>query len=311
MIKDKDMKKIIYLIVTLATFSNAFAQQDAMISQYMFNGLFLNPAYAGTHKYTSTTLLHRVQWTAFEGAPTTSIATIDGTILKEKVGWGLMIANDRIGVTSQTDIFANYNYQINLGKGKLSMGLKLGASQYYANLGKLTVWDKDDYVFAENRSSAFLPKAGCGVYYYAEKYYAGLSVPTLWAYDNTRNFSFNIEKGSNLRRHYFLTGGYVFTISDKVKLKPSTLIKYQPAAPLQVDLNLNALFMDKFWIGTSFRTEDAMVIITEYQINKQLRIGYAFDYTYSGLRSYAGTTHEFMLGYDFGKLIKVKTPRYF
>ncbi|MCC6684537.1 MAG: type IX secretion system membrane protein PorP/SprF [Bacteroidia bacterium] len=305
------MKKIIIIIVALLLCSQAWAQQDAMLSQYMFNGLFLNPAYAGTHKYTSATLLHRRQWTAFAGAPVTSFVTIDGQILKERVGWGLMLSNDQIGVTGQTDFFANYNYQIPLGKGRLSMGLKLGVSQYTANLSALTVWDKADVVFMGNRSSALLPKAGCGVYYYAEKFYAGVSIPTLWAYDNTRRFSFNIEEATHLRRHYFITGGYVIDVSKTVKIKPSVLIKYQSSAPAQADLNLNALFLEKFWLGVSMRSGDAMVIISEYQINKQLRIGYAFDYTYSRLSSYSGGTHEIMLGYDFGKLIKIKTPRYF
>ncbi len=305
------MKKLILSVIILLVSISTWAQQDAMLSQYMFNGLFLNPAYAGSHPYTSASMLHRRQWTAFDGAPVTSLIAVDGPVLKEKIGWGLILSNDHIGVTNRTDFFANYDYQIKIGKGKLSMGLKLGASQYYAKLSTLTVWDRTDDVFLGDRSSAILPKAGCGIYYYAERYYAGVSIPIIWAYDNTRNFNFNLEAASSLRRHYFLTGGYIFDVSKSVKLKPSVLIKYLASAPVQADFNLNALILDQFWVGTSIRTGDAIALILEYQINKELRIGYAFDYTYSRLNSYSGGTHEVMIGYDFTRFAKIKTPRYF
>lgn len=310
-IKTPIMKKILLYVILFMTCLGLKAQQDAMLSQYMFNGLFLNPAYAGSHDYASASLVHRRQWTAFEGAPVTSVLAVDGPLLNKKIGLGFMLGNDQIGVTNQTDFYANYAYHIPFRTGVLALGLKLGASQYYSKLSSLTVWDHNDEIFMGDRKSALLPKAGCGVYYYAERYYAGVSVPTLWAYDSQRSFNFNLEESSNLRRHYYLTGGYVFFINPVLKLKPSVLLKYQPSAPLQADFNINALIQDKFWVGASFRTGDAVAIILEYQINKQLRVGYAFDYTVSKLNPYSGGTHEVMLGYDFGKYIKVRTPRYF
>ena len=307
------MKKSIILIFVVLLNIAAKAQQDPMISQYMFNGLFLNPAYAGSHKYVTSSLLHRTQWVDFSGAPKTSLLAIDGLIpsKSENMGVGLIVAHDQIGATEQTDIYANYAYQLKFKKGKLAFGLKAGVSNYVFKSANLTIWDSNDEVFT-GRRTAWLPKLGAGAYYFTEKWYAGISVPTLLAYDANRNFAFDVNNGSFLNRHYYAYGGYVFKLSEQFKLKPSTLIKYLPSAPLQADLNLNLLYRDQFWIGASYRSMDAVVFMVEYQTNSRFRVGYSFDYSITKIRNYSAGTHEIMIGYDFGKnLIKVKTPRYF
>jgi type IX secretion system PorP/SprF family membrane protein len=307
------MKKSIILIFVVLFNITSKAQQDPMISQYMFNGLFLNPAYSGSHKYVTSSLLHRTQWVDFSGAPKTSLLAIDGLIpsKSENMGLGLIITHDRIGATEQTDIYANYAYQIKLKKGKLAFGIKAGASNYVFKSDNVTVWDQNDEVFT-GRRTAWLPKFGFGAYYFAEKWYAGLSIPTLMAYDANRNFNFDVNEGSFLNRHYYAYGGYVFKLNEQLKLKPSTLLKYLPAAPLEADINLNLLYKDQFWIGVSYRSQDAVVFMVEYQTNSRFRVGYAFDLTTTKIRKYSSGTHEIMIGYDFGKdLIKVKTPRYF
>jgi type IX secretion system PorP/SprF family membrane protein len=307
------MKKSIILIFVVLFNITSKAQQDPMISQYMFNGLFLNPAYSGSHKYVTSSLLHRTQWVDFSGAPKTSLLAIDGLIpsKSENMGLGLIITHDRIGATEQTDIYANYAYQIKLKKGKLAFGIKAGASNYVFKSDNVTVWDQNDEVFT-GRRTAWLPKFGFGAYYFAEKWYAGLSIPTLMAYDANRNFNFDVNEGSFLNRHYYAYGGYVFKLNEQLKLKPSTLLKYLPAAPIEADINLNLLYKDQFWIGVSYRSQDAVVFMVEYQTNSRFRVGYAFDLTTTKIRKYSSGTHEIMIGYDFGKdLIKVKTPRYF
>lgn len=307
------MKKSIIIIFVVLLNITTKAQQDAMISQYMFNGLFLNPAYSGSHKYVTSSLLHRTQWVDFSGAPRTSLLAIDGLIpsKSENMGVGLIVAHDEIGATEQTDIYANYAYQLKLNKGKLAFGLKAGVSNYVFKSNNLTIWDANDDVFT-GRRMAWLPKLGAGAYYFTDKWYAGISIPTLLAYDSNHNFSFDVNSGSFLNRHYYAYGGYVFKLNEKFKLKPSTLIKYLPAAPIEADLNLNLLYKDQFWIGVSYRTMDAVVFMVEYQTNSRFRVGYSFDYTLSKIRKYSSGTHEIMIGYDFGKdLIKVKTPRYF
>jgi type IX secretion system PorP/SprF family membrane protein len=307
------MKKSIILFFILILSVTVKAQQDPMISQYMFNGLFLNPAYAGSHKYFSSSLLHRTQWVNFPGAPKTSLLAVDGLLptKSENMGIGLIVAHDQIGATEQTDIYANYAYQLKLKKGKLAFGLKVGATNYVFKSDNLIVWDAKDDVFA-GRRTAWLPKFGAGAYYFCDNWYAGISVPTLMAYDANHNFNFDVNKGSFVNRHYYAYGGYVFKLNEKFKLKPSALIKYLPAAPIEADINLNLLYKDQFWIGASYRSKDAVVIMLEYQTNSRFRVGYAFDYTTSKIRKYSTGTHEIMIGYDFGKtVIKEKSPRYF
>jgi type IX secretion system PorP/SprF family membrane protein len=305
------MKKLILgSLLTLISFTLT-AQQDAMISQYMFNGLFLNPGYAGTHPYLSTTALHRTQWVNFEGAPQTSSFAIDGPVQKDKMGLGLLIVNDRIGVTQQTDIYANYSYKVKVANGHLAFGLKAGASAYSARLSELTVWEEDE-TFAGNRSSHWLPKFGFGTYFYSEKAYAGISIPTLVAYDPGKDFKFDIEASTHLRRHYFFNAGYVLNVNPIMKLKPSVLVKYVSAAPTQVEFNMNALLYDVLWIGASYRTGDAIAAIGEYQITPRLRVGYTYDFTTSIMNKYSNGTHEIVIGYDFrSEKIKMKNPRYF
>ena len=307
------MKKIIMICFVSLIYITAKAQQEPMISQYMFNGLFLNPAYSGSHKYVTSSLLHRTQWVDFPGAPKTSLLAIDGIIpsKSENMGVGLIAIHDRIGSTEQTDIYGNFAYQLKLKKGKLAFGLKAGVSNYVFKTDNLVVWDTNDELFT-GKKTTWLPKFGAGAYYFTDKWYAGLSLPTLLAYDVNKSFDFDVNKGDKLNRHYYAYGGYVIKLNEQFKLKPSTLVKYLPAAPLEVDLNLNLLYMDQFWIGASYRSMDAVVVLLEYQTNTRFRVGYAFDYTLTKVKNYSNGTHEIMIGYDFGKdLIKIKTPRYF
>lgn len=306
------MKKIAVIIAIALSFVTK-AQQDIQISQYMFNGLFLNPAYAGSHKYVSSSLLHRTQWVNFSGAPKTMLFAVDGLLpgKSENMGAGLILSNDRIGATEQTDIYANYAYQLKFKTGKLAFGLKAGVSNYILKSDKLIYWDSNDEVFS-GKKTAWLPKFGFGAYYFSEKWYAGLSIPTLLAYDSKSNFSFDVNQATFLQRHYYLYGGYVFKLNDMFKLKPSSMIKYLPAAPVEVDINMNLLYKDMIWLGASYRTGDAVVLMIEYQTNTRFRVGYAYDITTTKIRKYSSGTHEIMIGYDFGKdLVKVKTPRYF
>jgi len=304
------MKKVLVILIAMLQLT-AIAQQDLIVSQYMFNGLFLNPAYAGTHKYISSSLLHRTQWVNFDGAPRTALLAADGAIANKNMGLGLIVSNDRIGATEQTDFTINYAYMLKLGEGKLSLGLRAGMSNFMFKSNKLTVWDANDEVFATKRV-VWVPKFGSGLYYYTDKWYAGLSVPTLLAYDPEHTFGLDVNEASFLRRHYYLNGGYIFTLNEKFKLKPSALIKYEPSAPLQADINMNLLYNDAVWLGASYRTGDAVTFMVEYQTNFRFRVGYAYDMTTSKLRKYNAGTHEIMIGYDFGKdLVKIKTPRYF
>lgn len=310
----KTIKFIATIFTGLILCGGAFAQQEPMVSQYMFNGLFLNPAYAGSQERLSSTLVFRKQWVKFDGAPQTFTASVDAPLVDNKMGLGLVVSNDQIGVTNQTDIVGNYSYNIRLGEGKLAFGLKAGVAYYNAALTEIIHWDQNDPIFQNDISGQFIPKFGFGIYYYQKaKWYAGISIPTLLAYDgNGAGFSLDINETSFMRRHYLLTGGYIFPVSEKVKLKPSVLLKYIPSAPLQADINFSALFNNMFWVGASFRTGDAVAAILEYQVTNGFRIGYSYDITFSKVRNYSNGSHEIMIGYDLVRdNIKIKTPRYF
>lgn len=303
------MKKLISLLALLLVGISGFAQQDPMLSHYMFNGLFLNPAYAGTHKYFGTSFIHRNQWMGFEGAPKTNVFAIDGPIKRQKMGVGLTFANDNIGKNSRNDILLNYAYHIGINKtSKLSFGLSGGL----INVSRKTpfAWDGSDAALAP--ASFWGPRIGFGAYYYSKKYYLGFSVPTLIGKEPNKQFDFNVEKNTFVKRHYLLTGGYLFDVGSNIILKPSFLLKYQVSAPLQADLNLNALFNETFWLGASYRTGDAIIALAEYQVTRQIRIGASYDYSFTKLGRLTNGSFEVMLGYDFGKdPLKAKNPRYF
>ncbi|MFN0031307.1 MAG: type IX secretion system membrane protein PorP/SprF [Flavobacteriales bacterium] len=306
------MKKIIFMVATLLMAGSAFAQQELMISQYMFNPLVLNPAYTGTHPYWQGTILHRSQWLKFDKAPTTQTLCLDGPVMDGKLGVGLNLSNDQIGLVKEFNAAGNVAGKVTLGAGYLSAGLRIGLSRYSANLTDAVIWDTEDPVYAANLKGQTSIRLGMGLYYYTRNWFAGLAIPSIAAADEDISFSsdgFN----SYYRNHYYLSAGYVFEPSPDFAIKPSTLIKIQGNAPVELDLNCNVLFLNKFWFGAGWRTGDALVAMAEWNVSSQLRIGYAFDYTLTQIADYSSNSHEVMLGYDFGKEVELKarSPRYF
>jgi type IX secretion system PorP/SprF family membrane protein len=307
------MKRILFTIALLLTGAGLYAQQELMVSQYMFNGLLLNPAYAGTHSYFSASALHRSQWTSFEGAPTGQVVAIDGPVANERLGVGLLISNDRIGITSQLEASVNIAYHLPLGAGDLSFGLRAGGSSYSATLSDITVWDQNDQVYNQNDiQGQFIPKFGFGVYYHTEKWFAGFSVPMLYSLDDQIVLD-NSVTSDYFTQHYYLNAGTVIEANSNVAIKPSLLVKVEPTAPVQVDLNCNVLLYRRLWLGAGYRTGDALIGMVEYNITPQLRAGYAYDYTLTDINNYSSGSHEIMIGYDFGRdvAIKKRSPRYF
>jgi len=309
------MKKLLAATFGVMMATGLFAQQEVMVSHYMFNGLFLNPAYAGSHPYMSASLLHRSQWVKLDGAPKTQVFGIDAPIMNDKLGVGLSVINDKIGDTGQLEINANIAYHIQLdseNKHRLSFGIRAGVTNYTARLTDTKVWDENDPVFSNDINNQLIPRFGAGIYYYSERMYVGIAVPTLYAADQQIKFDINNARKSYYTQHYYLNGGVVINASEKIKIKPSTLIKFEPNAPLNVDINCNVLWNDLIWIGASYRTGDAIVALLDINITPQLRAGYAYDFTVSQLNRYSNGTHEVMIGYQFGKdKIKTRTPRYF
>ncbi|MBL0032536.1 MAG: type IX secretion system membrane protein PorP/SprF [Bacteroidetes bacterium] len=308
--------KRIYISALLMFFSVAgYCQQDILVSQYMFNHLLLNPAYAGSKDYMMATLLYRKQWVDFKGAPTTQVATLHGPVGLTNFGWGASISHDKIGVTDRTDAYLNAAYHLPVGpKMKLSLGLRAGGGYYSYKNSDLIYWDSNDPLFAGDKTSKFIPNIGAGAYLYTDKFYAGVSVPNVISYDTTKVLSLNMSGNvvPNQVRHYFATAGVALEVNPDVVIKPSVLVKYVQNAPVEADFNVNVLFAQVLWVGGSYRTGDSFVALLELQWTKKFRLGYSYDFTTTDVKNYSAGSHEIMIGYDFGyDIMKVKTPRYF
>ncbi len=306
---------LIVLILYLFT-QTAFAQQDPMFTQYMFNMLPFNPAYTGSRDVISLNAMYRNQWSGIEGAPQTMIFTADSPFLQEKIGAGIIISNDRLGVYSTTNFLGTFAYRLRLRKGTFAFGMQGGGTNIIRDFPSVEVSRGAapvDLSFSQPFND-FLPTVGAGIYYSSDKFYAGLSVPNLLQQElSTKVISLKDLRAQRFR-HFFLMAGYVFNLGSDFKLKPSTLIKFEASSPLQADLNLNFWMFDKFGIGLSYRSLDALSILLEIQATEQIRIGYSYDLPHSRLLQYVklGGTHEVMLRYEFGyKKDKVLSPRFF
>lgn len=309
------MKRILTILSLIICSATMFGQQEIMISQYMFNGLVLNPAYSGSHPYWSGSILGREQWLGMDGRPRTQTLCIDGPIANRKFGVGLNLTNDMLGIVSMQDIGLNFSAKVNTARGTLAAGLRLSGSLYSTNTGRndFQALDSQDPIYLENMNNVFVPKVGFGIYYNERKWFAGLSVPTIVSSDKKLTSDIIRDKDRFFKNHAYLNAGFVFEPTIAIAVKPSVLIKYTANTPVQADINCNVLFFRKFWLGAGYRTGAALVAMTEWNINPQLRIGLAYDYTASKLNTAAANSLEVMLGYDFGKEvdIKVRSPRYF
>ncbi len=313
------IKRIFFtMIVCLGLFNqtNVFAQSEPMFSQYTFNEIFINPAYAGSHEALSFSSVYRKQWVNIDGAPTTKTFTAHSHLFNSKVGLGLTAYQDEIGVASQTGFFANYAYRIKLSKGTLSLGLLGGYSGYQERLSEVKTTDNGDRKFSANTPMVFAPNFGFGTYYYAKKFYFGVSIPRMMTNKLVISQFGEVERvdGSlNVEDlHYFIATGLIVDINPLLKLRPSMMIKAVANAPVEYDANLSAFLYTALWIGGGYRSGDSWNLLTAIQVNNQLRIGYSYDYTITKLKDFAGGSHEFSMNYvlKFNSK-KITSPRYF
>jgi len=306
------MKKHALIAVLLFVSSlTAYTQQDAQYTQYLFNGLVINPAYAGSRSTFSALAIYRYQWVKIDGAPRTLGASLHSPINDSNNSIGLSIENDVIGVHNRFSAYASYAYRIQVSNtAKLALGVSAGLLSYRSDWTKLeAIQDPTDPNFSTVAENKLLPNFGLGAYFHSDRYYIGLSVPHLLSSKLD-----DLSQLSKYKRHYFLSAGYVFDLSPSLKLKPSFLLKSIPSeAPFQADLNLNLLIKDMVWVGMGYRTGDALLFTAEYHTQNGLRIGYAYDFNVSKLNPYNSGSHEIMVGWDLmrSKPEKVLSPRFF
>ncbi|MEM7036474.1 MAG: type IX secretion system membrane protein PorP/SprF [Bacteroidota bacterium] len=286
------------------------AQQEAHYSQYMFNTLLINPAYAGAREQASMNLLMRAQWLGFPGAPRSQSFSLHAPSADQRHGFGLLVSNDEVGPLSSTGLGLDYAYRIPLdANSSLAFGLQGTLDYYRTGFNGLNLEDNTDNSFAEADIRRFMPNAGFGIYYQHTRFYAGASIPRL-----LRNNLSNTGDDPRARqfRHYYLTGGVLLDLSPNLVFRPSTLLKYASSDGPQIDLNASFVYAQRVMAGISWRSEDAIVVLAEFWPTKQLRIGYAYDFSTSQLRNFNSGSHEFMLGFDFSfDKNKVVSPRYF
>ncbi len=309
------MKKTLLLLLLFANTLIVSAQQDAQFSQYMFNGLYINPAYAGYKEQANIHTFYRSQWTGFEGAPQTMSLAGDMVLNEGNVGLGILLSNDFTGAQSNFSAYANYAYRIQVGDSefsRLSFGLGAGIVQQGIDGDLLTANDVDQYVPFGKPTESF-PDARAGIFYSTPRFFAGLSADNLIAsYFQARNRSQNVLL-PKINRHYYFTAGALFTLNDDVKLKPTILLKDDEQTYTSLDINAFTLLYDRFWVGGFYRTavktykkeflyddlqkKNGLGVIGDFFINENLRIGYAFDYSLSKLRNYNYGSHEISIGF--------------
>lgn len=291
--------------------SSVFAQQDAQFSQYMFNTMAFNPGYAGSADLLNASILYRAQWVGFEGAPQTQTLTANTPLKNKSLAIGGNLYNDVIGPEQRFGFYGTFAYRILFRKSKLSFGVNAGFDVFQGKFSSLDLIDNNDEAFINDVKGKFMPNAGFGVYYYSKTFYVGLSSPKLIQNTIYEAVDGTPTNGKQLISYYF-TAGYVFPINRDVMFKPAILFKFTKNAPAQLDVNLNFLFVEKFWVGLMYRPTSAWGLLLQYQINDQLRFGYSLDLSTYELQIYNNGTHEFMLSYDFGyNRTKIRSPRYF
>lgn len=298
-------------LTTLGMSNWVYAQQDAQYTQYMYNPMNINPAYAGSRDVLSIFGMHRTQWVGLEGAPTTNVFSIHTPLKNERLGLGLSIVNDKIGPSSENSISIDFAYRIPFSeKSVLSFGLKGVANLLDVDYTKLDIYDPTDPQLQNNIDNKFSPNIGAGIYWYSNKYYVGLSVPNFL---ETKHYDDNsAEALAKERMHYYFMSGYVFDINESIKFKPAFLTKFISGAPIQLDLTANFMFNEKFIIGGAYRWDAAASVLAGFQISKKILIGYSYDMDTTKLANYNSGSHELFLRYElFKNSLKVINPRFF
>ena len=306
--------RIILVICCLVIFKQADAQQDAIFSQYIFNGLYINPAYAGYKEDLFFNSFYRSQWTGYTGAPQTISLAADGAFYNNKVGLGALVQNDKLGAQSSTALYANYAYRIQVGEqdnSVLAMGLGAGFLQSTINGAELTATQAGDNYIPTGSQGLLVPDARVGILYTSDHFFAGASADNLLAsyvHKSALSALTPIPKP-----HIYLTTGALVELNEEVKLKPSILFRDSPGTPQSLDINTFVLLGERFWLGGTYRAgvnffnptsatqgsqkSNAIVAMVEFFASDTFRIGYAFDYSLGAIGNYGYGSHEFSISF--------------
>lgn len=299
--------KLFSFVLMFTTFVN-YAQQDAQFTQYMYNTININPAYAGSRGALSIFALHRTQWVGLDGAPVTNVASVNTPLNESNLGLGVTIINDKIGPTTENTISADVSYTVPTSETfKLSFGIKATANFFNLDINRLNPAEADPSI--RDFNNKFTPNIGAGVYLHSDKAYIGFSIPNFIESDRYDDNEVAIFKE---KINYYLIAGYVFDMNESIKFKPALLTKIVEGAPIQVDLSGNFMFNDKFALGLAYRWSAAVSAMVGFQVSEAMYIGYGYDHDTTRLKNYNSGSHEIFLRYEiFKNNGKITTPRFF
>ncbi|MFV8466360.1 type IX secretion system membrane protein PorP/SprF [Flavobacterium sp. LB1P62] len=302
------MKTKLFSFVLMFTAIVSFAQQDAQFTQYMYNTININPAYAGSRGALSIFALHRTQWVGLDGAPVTNALSMHTPLNASTLGLGVSIINDKIGPTHENTISADLSYTVPTSEiFKLSFGIKATANLFDLDVTRLNPADDDPSLHDYNNK--FSPNIGAGIYWHSDKAYVGLSVPN---FIETNRYDDNEVAIFKEKINYYLIAGYVFDLNNYIKFKPAVLAKMVEGAPLQTDISGNFMFNEKFVVGLAYRWSAALSAMVGFQVSEGLYIGYGYDHDTTNLDNYNSGSHEIFLRYElFKNNNKITTPRFF
>jgi type IX secretion system PorP/SprF family membrane protein len=309
--RELNLKKgILTLFMLLYLIWNVSAQQDPMFTQYMYNPVTINPAYAGSSGTLNFTAMNRQQWVGIDGAPTTMTLSINSPFIGYNVGVGLSLIYDVIGPTKETGIFADYSYHLKMtSRIKLAFGLKGGVNIRETNLTNLIGSVNENNLALY--SKLYLPNFGIGSYLYSDRFYLGLSIPEMLQ-NSLSDDPNNLQLQNKEERHYFFTGGFVIDAGENIRFKPSTTVRIVNGAPVNVELSADFILHDKVWLGAMYRNDGSIGGMVKFNITDQLSLGYSYDVTESALRYYSQGTHEIFISYDVAfRNKKILSPRFF
>ena len=305
------MKRIFKSFILLLLPLSLSGQLTPVTNQYVLNPLTINPAYAGNRGALNIAAFYRRQWVGIAGAPETMTLAMDAPFLDAKLGLGLIITNDKIGVTKETQFNSYYSYKISMEKGNLSLGLGAGLITTNTAWSDLVVLDPGDEYYLVDSRVFVVPDFSFGAYYSYQNYFAGFSIPKLLGY----RFDFNKNKYTlkvNPDQYYYLFNtGYVFNLTPKSKFFPSTLVTFSPGEKLLYDINAHFSFFDRLWVGASYRSNRSVAGLLQFAVNNQIKIAYTYDFDFGKLGRYSNGSHEIMLRYEFRYKVDVVNPLIF
>lgn len=287
------------------------AQITPVTSQYVLNPLSINAAYAGNRGALNAAIFYRNQWVGVPGSPETMTLAIDAPFADSKVGLGLIIANDKIGVTKQTHFNSYYSYKINMGEGDLSLGLGAGIVTTNTTWSDLIVLDPGDEMYLVDSKVLVVPDFNFGVYYSQESFFAGFSIPRLLGHQFDKDKNKYTLKFKPADYIYNFNVGYLVKMGEKWKLLPSTLVTLSAGEKILFDINAHLNYSDRVWVGFSYRNSRSIVSLLQVQLSNQLKVAYSYDYDVGNLGRYSNGSHEVMLRYEFTYRVDVTNPLIF